>query len=244
MANASSTTTIRPDEAAHFGQLAADWWDPKGSSAMLHRLNPVRLGFLRAAIDVHWAADSAAVRPLAGKRALDVGCGAGLLCEPLARLGASVTGVDAAPENIAAASAHAAGAGLTIDYRCGDVAQLGLTGFDLVTSMEVIEHVSDKSAFLSALAGTLAPGGLMVLSTPNRTAKARLLMVEGAERIGLVPRGTHHWDDFVTPDELRELLAYAGLTMGEPRGIGWSPVKGLHLSDDLALNYIATVTSA
>ncbi len=244
MANASSTTTIRPDEAAHFGQLAADWWDPKGSSAMLHRLNPVRLGFLRAAIDAHWAADSAAVRPLAGKRALDVGCGAGLLCEPLARLGASVTGVDAAPENIAAASAHAAGGGLTIDYRCGDVAQMGLTGFDLVTSMEVIEHVSDKSAFLSALAGTLAPGGLMVLSTPNRTAKARLLMVEGAERIGLVPRGTHHWDDFVTPDELRELLAYAGLTMGEPRGIGWSPVKGLHLSDDLALNYIVTVTSA
>lgn len=244
MANASSTTTIRPDEAAHFGQLAADWWDPKGSSAMLHRLNPVRLGFLRAAIDAHWAADSAAVRPLAGKRALDVGCGAGLLCEPLARLGASVTGVDAAPENIAAASAHAAGAGLTIDYRCGDVAQLGLTGFDLVTSMEVIEHVSDKSAFLSALAGTLAPGGLMVLSTPNRTAKARLLMVEGAERIGLVPRGTHHWDDFVTPDELRELLSYAGLAMGEPRGIGWAPTKGLHLSDDLALNYIVTVTSA
>lgn len=243
MANASSTTTIRPDEAAHFGQLAADWWDPKGSSAMLHRLNPVRLGFLRAAIDAHWAVDSAAVRPLAGKRALDVGCGAGLLCEPLARLGASVTGVDAAPENIAAASAHAAGAGLTIDYRCGDVAQLGLTGFDLVTSMEVIEHVSDKSAFLSALAGTLAPGGLMVLSTPNRTAKARLLMVEGAERIGLVPRGTHHWDDFVTPDELRELLAYAGLAMGEPRGIGWAPTKGLHLSDDLALNYIVTVTS-
>ena len=244
MANASSTTTIRPDEAAHFGQLAADWWDPKGSSAMLHRLNPVRLGFLRAAIDAHWAADSAAVRPLAGKRALDVGCGAGLLCEPLARLDASVTGVDAAPENIAAASAHAAGAGLTIDYRCGDVAQLGLTGFDLVTSMEVIEHVSDKSAFLSALAGTLAPGGLMVLSTPNRTAKARLLMVEGAERIGLVPRGTHHWDDFVTPDELRELLAYAGLAMGEPRGIGWALTKGLHLSDDLALNYIVTVTSA
>ncbi len=244
MANASSTTTIRPDEAAHFGQLAADWWDPKGSSAMLHRLNPVRLGFLRAAIDAHWAADSAAVRPLAGKRALDVGCGAGLLCEPLARLGASVTGVDAAPENIAAASAHAAGGGLTIDYRCGDVAQMGLTGFDLVTSMEVIEHVSDKSAFLSALAGTLAPGGLMVLSTPNRTAKARLLMVEGAERIGLVPRGTHHWDDFVTPDELRELLAYAGLAMGEPRGIGWAPTKGLHLSDDLALNYIVTVTSA
>ena len=244
MSNATSAHTIRPNEAAHFGKLAADWWNPKGSSAMLHKLNPVRLGFVRTAIDAHFRGESASLRPLAGKRALDVGCGAGLLCEPLARLGASVTGVDAAPENIAAASAHAAGAGLTIDYRCGDVAQLGLTGFDLVTSMEVIEHVSDKSAFLSALAGTLAPGGLMVLSTPNRTAKARLLMVEGAERIGLVPRGTHHWDDFVTPDELRELLSYAGLAMGEPRGIGWAPTKGLHLSDDLALNYIVTVTSA
>ncbi len=244
MANASSTTTIRPDEAAHFGQLAADWWDPKGSSAMLHRLNPVRLAFLRDAIDVHWAADSRSVRPLAGKRALDVGCGAGLLAEPLARLGAAVTGVDAAPENIAVAGAHAAGAGLGIDYRCGDLAGLGLSGFDLVTSMEVIEHVADKPAFVAALAGALAPGGLMVLSTPNRTAASRLLLVEGAERIGLVPRGTHHWDDFVTPEELAALLAGAGLKMGEPRGIAWSPVKGLHLSSDLALNYIVTVTSA
>lgn len=244
MANASSTTTIRPDEAAHFGQLAADWWDPKGSSAMLHRLNPVRLAFLRDAIDVHWAADSHSIRPLAGKRALDVGCGAGLLAEPLARLGAAVTGVDAAPENIAVASAHAAGAGLAIDYRCGDLAGLGLSGFDLVTSMEVIEHVADKPAFVAALAGALAPGGLMVLSTPNRTAASRLLLVEGAERIGLVPRGTHHWDDFVTPEELAALLTGAGLKMGEPRGIAWSPVKGLHLSNDLALNYIVTVTSA
>lgn len=211
---------------------------------MLHKLNPVRLGFLREAIDAHWSADSRGVRPLAGKRVLDVGCGAGLLCEPLARLGGSVTGVDAAQENVAVASAHAAGAGLSVDYRCGDVAQLGLTGFDLVTSMEVIEHVADKAAFLGALAGALAPGGLMVLSTPNRTAKSRLLMVEGAERIGLVPRGTHHWDDFVTPEELAALLADAGLKMGEPCGIAWSPVKGLHLSGDLALNYIVTVTSA
>lgn len=235
--------TIRPDEAAHFGQLAADWWDPKGSSAMLHRLNPVRLGFIRAAIDAHWNADSRGVRPLAGKRALDVGCGAGLLCEPLARLGAAVTGVDAAQENVAAASAHAAGAGLAIDYRCGDVAQLGLRNFDLVTSMEVIEHVADKAAFLAALAAALAPGGLMILSTPNRTAKSRLLMVEAAERIGMVPRGTHHWDDFVTPDELARLLAAAGLAMGQPTGIAWSPARGLHLSDDLALNYIVAVTA-
>ena len=240
MANA----TIRGEEAAHFGALAADWWDPKGSSAMLHRLNPVRLAFLREAIDAHWGGDSRGVKPLAGKRALDVGCGAGLLCEPLARLGAAVTGVDAAAENIAAASAHAAGGGLAIDYRCGEIGALDIGQFDLVCSMEVIEHVADKAAFVAALAARLAPGGLLVLSTPNRTAKSRLLMVEAAERIGMVPRGTHHWDDFVTPEELRSLLAEAELVMGAPRGIGWSLARGLHLSDDLALNYIVTVTRA
>lgn len=243
MSNATSPATIRPEEAAHFGQLAADWWDPKGSSAMLHRLNPVRLGFIRSAIDAHWPGDSASVRPLAGKRALDVGCGAGLLCEPLARLGAAVTGVDAAAENIAAASAHAAGGGLSIDYRHGEIGALGLSGFDLVCSMEVIEHVADKAAFIGALAATLAPGGLMVLSTPNRTTKSKWLMVEAAERIGMVPRGTHHWDDFITPDELRDLLDGAGLVMSEPQGIGFSPLKGLHLSGDLALNYIVTATA-
>ena len=239
MANA----TIRADEAAHFGRLAADWWDPKGSSAMLHRLNPVRLGFVRQAIDAHWYGDSRGVRPLAGKTALDVGCGAGLLCEPLARLGAAVTGVDAAAENVAVAADHARGAGLEIDYRHGDLAELGLGRFDLVTALEVIEHVADKAAFLAALKDVLEPGGLMILSTPNRTAASRLLMVEGAERLGLIPRGTHHWDDFVTPDELCALLGGVGLVMGTPRGIAWSPVKGLHLSDDLALNYIVTATS-
>ena len=239
MANA----TIRAEEAAHFGRLAADWWDPKGSSAMLHRLNPVRLGFIRESIDAHWPGDSRGIRPLAGKRALDVGCGAGLLCEPLARLGASVTGVDAAAENVAVASDHARGGGLAIDYQHGDLAELGLGQFDLVTAMEVIEHVADKAAFVAGLKAALAPGGLMVLSTPNRTARSRLLLVEGAERIGMVPRGTHHWDDFVTPEELQILLAQAGLTMGSPHGIAWSPVKGLHQSDDLALNYIVTTTS-
>src|SRR5215213_7734446 len=143
MANA----TIRPDEAAHFGKLAAEWWDPKGSSAMLHRLNPVRLGFIREAIDRHWPDDALCRHPLAGKRALDVGCGAGLLCEPLARLGASVTGVDAAAENVEAARGHAEGAGLAIDYRHGDLAHLGLGKFDLLTALEVIEHVADKPAF-------------------------------------------------------------------------------------------------
>ena len=247
MAIATTGTTIRPDEAAHFGRLAADWWDPKGSSAMLHRLNPVRLGFIRAAIDAHWAkdsrADSRTVRPLAGKRALDVGCGAGLLCEPFARLGAEVTGVDAAAENVAVAQVHAAGSGLEIEYHHGEIGALGLAGFDLVTSMEVLEHVADKAAFVTALADTLRLGGLMVLSTPNRTTASRLLLVGGAEAIGLVPKGTHHWDDFITPDELRELLDGAGLVMGEPSGIAWSPMKGLHLSSDLALNYIVSVTT-
>lgn len=243
MANATvgaGGATIRPEEAAHFAALAADWWNPRGASSMLHRLNPVRLAFLRDAIDLHWHVDSLNRLPLAGKRALDVGCGAGLLAEPLARLGAQVTGVDAAFETIAAARAHAAAEGLAIDYRQGDIAQLGLSGFDLITAMEVIEHVADKPAFMAALAAALAPGGLLVLSTPNRTLRSRLLLVGAAETLGAVPRGTHRWLDFVTPAELRALLAQAGLEMGEPRGIGWTPTQGLHLSDDLALNYIVT----
>ena len=245
MSNATPIpATIRPEEAAHFGKLAEDWWNPKGSSAMLHRLNPVRLGFIRDAIDAHFGTDRRALRPLSGRRALDVGCGAGLLAEPLARLGAAMTGVDAAEDNVRVAAAHAAAMGLSIDYRCGDVAEMGLAGFDLVTSMEVIEHVADKGAFVSALAAALGEGGLMILSTPNRTAASRLFLVEGAERMGMVPRGTHHWDDFITPIELHDLLAEAGLTMGNPQGIAWSPLSGLHLSDNLALNYIVTVTRA
>ncbi len=242
MTNATIATTIRPDEAAHFGALAADWWSADGSSAMLHKLNPVRLGFIRDAIDSHWGGDSRAVRPLDGKRALDAGCGAGLLCEPLSRLGAKVTGVDAAAENIQAAKDHAAAMGLDIDYRQGELGTLGLEGFDLVCSMEVLEHVADKPAFVAALAGTLAEDGLMILSVPNRTPQSRLVLIEAAERLGKIPRGTHCWDDFVTPEELRDLLAGAGLEMGEPKGIAWSPLKGLHLSNDLAVNFIVTAS--
>jgi 2-polyprenyl-6-hydroxyphenyl methylase / 3-demethylubiquinone-9 3-methyltransferase len=238
MTKASTATTINAAEAAHFGALAADWWDPKGSSAMLHKLNPVRLGFIRAAIDTHFGGDGIARFPLAGMSALDVGCGAGLLCEPLARMGASVTGVDAAPENIEAAKAHAALSGLAIDYRAGEIAAQGLGTFDVVSSMEVIEHVTDPAAFVAELARHLKPDGLMLLSTPNRTAASRLFLVEAAERLGQVPRGTHDWDQFLTPEELTALLHDAGLEVLEMRGIAFSPLSGLHLSANKALNYI------
>ena len=241
MTKASTAKTIKEAEALHFGALAADWWDPKGSSAMLHKLNPVRLGFVRAAIDAHFGGDAKALRPLAGKSALDVGCGAGLLCEPLARLGADVTGVDAAPENAVAARAHAAQSGLKIDYRAGELSAQGLGQFDLVTSMEVIEHVADPAAFITELAAHLKPDGLMILSTPNRTTASRLFLVEAAERLGQVPRGTHDWDQFVTPDELTALLADAGLQVVAMQGIAFSPLKGLHLSENMALNYILSV---
>ena len=241
MAKASTTTTIDPAEAAHFGKLAADWWNPKGSSAMLHKLNPVRLKFIREAIDAHWPTARATFRPLEGKTALDVGCGAGLLCEPLARLGAKVTGVDAAAESIAVASAHASAGALSIDYRCADVSGMTET-FDLVTSMEVIEHVSDPAAFLAALRDRLAPGGLMILSTPNRTPKSKLAMITLGEGLGAIPKGTHDWDKFLTPEEMQELLHEAGLVAGEMRGIAFSATAGLHLSDDLSLNYIFTAT--
>jgi 2-polyprenyl-6-hydroxyphenyl methylase / 3-demethylubiquinone-9 3-methyltransferase len=244
MTNASAATTINAREAAHFGALAADWWDPKGSSAMLHKLNPVRLGFIRKAIDAHFGGDGKSRHPLAGKTALDVGCGAGLLCEPLARMGAGVTGIDAAPENIAAAKAHAAQSGLQIDYRAGELAKQGLGQFDVVTSMEVIEHVTDPAAFIAELGRHLKPDGLLLLSTPNRTAASRLFLVEAAERLGQVPRGTHDWDQFLTPDELTALLEDAGLEVVETQGIAFSPLKGLHLSSNMALNYILSARFA
>jgi 2-polyprenyl-6-hydroxyphenyl methylase / 3-demethylubiquinone-9 3-methyltransferase len=242
MTNASASThenyTIKPNEAAHFGALASEWWDPKGSSAMLHRLNPVRLGFVRDAVDAHFGSDRANRYPLKGKSVIDVGCGAGLLCEPYARLGGDVTGVDAAPENIEVARAHAAQSKLTIDYRAGELADQKLGQFDVVSSMEVIEHVADPAWFLKQLAARLKPDGVMLLSTPNRTAASRLFLVEAAERLGQVPRGTHNWDQFLTPDELTHLLTDAGMGVTAMKGIAFSPSKGLHLSDNMALNYI------
>jgi 2-polyprenyl-6-hydroxyphenyl methylase/3-demethylubiquinone-9 3-methyltransferase len=233
-------TTIDPQEAAHFGKLAAEWWDPKGTSAMLHRLNPPRLRYLREQTDLHFGGDAASFTPLGNKRALDVGCGAGLLCEPLARLGAAVTGLDAAPENIAAAAAHAAASGLTIDYRAGSVEGLGDETFDLVTSMEVIEHVTDPAGFVAGLVGALAEGGLLVVSTPNRTPLSRLAMITLGEGSGRIPKGTHDWDKFLMPDELEALLTAAGLRVIDRRGLNFSPAKGFVLSDDLSLDYFLT----
>ncbi len=233
--------TINPDEAAHFGALAEDWWNPDGSSAMLHRLNPVRLKYIREAIDVHFACDGRMLKPLEGKRALDVGCGAGLLCEPLARLGADVTGLDAARENITAAKAHASPQGLSIDYKNVAIENFGKTDYDLVTSLEVIEHVEDPPAFIAGLAGALATDGLMILSTPNRTAMSKLMLVDLAEMTGRIPKGTHHHDQFLTPDELDKMLDEAGLTVTDVTGIEYRPARGFSLSDNLALNYLMTI---
>jgi len=235
----ATRSSIDPKEAAHFGALAADWWDPKGSSAMLHRLNPVRLRYLRDRIDSHWELDETDLKPLAGRRAADVGCGAGLLAEPLARMGAEVTGIDAAPENIAAAREHALGQGLEIDYRVGGADALA-GRYDLVTSLEVIEHVADPAAFVGTLAAAVAEGGLLILSTPNRTAWSRLVMIGLGEGTGRIPKGTHDWGKFISPDELGALVSQAGLEIVDTTGIGWSPARGFALTDDLSLNYLMT----
>lgn len=230
-------TTIVKEEAERFGELAADWWEPTGRSAMLHKLNPVRLKYIRDWIDQHWQCDECGRTPLDGKTALDVGCGAGLLCEPLARLGAKVTGVDASPEVIAVARQHASAMGLSIDYRAGDVQELE-GQFDLVTSLEVIEHVAEPAAFLKALARRLAPGGLLILSTPNATGWSKLMMITLGEGLDRIPRGTHDFDKFISPERMKVLLADAGLHCLDTEGIAWSPTRGLHRSDDMRLNYL------
>lgn len=235
----TATGTIDPAEAEHFGRLAADWWDPKGSSAMLHKLNPVRLAYLRDRIDQHWGFDECNLRPLEGRRAADVGCGAGLLAEPLARLGAEVTGVDAAPENIAAAREHALRQGLAIDYRVGSVEALE-GQYDLVTSLEVIEHVAAPRDFIRGLAGALKEDGLLILSTPNRTSLSRLMMIVLGEGSGRIPKGTHDWEKFLCPEELCALLRDAGLEVEDVTGLAWTPTRGFHLSDNKSLDYFVT----
>ena len=246
MASATVTPdTIDPREAAHFGGMAADWWDPSGSSAMLHKLNPPRLRYIREQVDARWGVAPESFNPLAGKTALDVGCGAGLLCEPLARLGAAVTGIDAAPENIVAAQAHAALSGLPVHYRAGSVAALGPDErFDLVTCMEVIEHVHDRATFLRGITEALAEGGLLIMSTPNRTALSRAALIGVAEGTGLIPRGTHDWHRFLKPDELTALLAEQGLEVVDVRGLILSPATGFALGESTGLDYLLTAVRA
>jgi 2-polyprenyl-6-hydroxyphenyl methylase/3-demethylubiquinone-9 3-methyltransferase len=238
-----ANTSILPAEAAHFGSLAGDWWDPDGASAMLHKLNPVRLCYIRDMVDQHFHLDECALKPLVGKAALDVGCGAGLLAEPLRRLGAKVTAVDAAPELIAAARAHAAGQGLDIDYRAVGVEALD-GAYDVVTALEVIEHVADPQAFVDSLAARLAPGGLLILSTPNRTAWSKLLTITLAEGFGRIPKGTHDFEKFIDPDRMRGLLAKSGMEVIDVEGIAFSPTRGLHLSEDTRLNYLVAARRA
>ena len=208
-------TSVVPEEVQQFGKLAGDWWDPRGASAMLHKLNPVRLAYIRDWVDQHWALDEHSRRPLEGKSALDVGCGAGLLAEPLARLGAQVTAIDPAAELIAAAREHAAGQGLAIDYRVSAVEDLTGT-FDLITSMEVIEHTA--------------------------TAWSRLITITLAEGIGAIPKGTHDFDKFIAPERMKQLLANAGLKCLDVEGLAFSPTRGLHLSEDVSLNYLVAAT--
>jgi 2-polyprenyl-6-hydroxyphenyl methylase/3-demethylubiquinone-9 3-methyltransferase len=236
-------TSIVDSEAKHFGGMAADWWDPNGKSAMLHKLNPVRLAYIRDMIDQHFCLDEHGFKPLAGKTALDVGCGAGLLAEPLARMGAEVTAVDAAPECIAVAKDHAAGQGLAIDYRATGVEAVD-GKFDLITAMEVIEHVADPQQFVNGLAARLASGGLLILSTPNKTAWSKLLTITLAESFGQIPKGTHDYDKFIDPEAMRGLLAQAGLECIDFEGIALSPTRGLHLSENTSLNYLVAAKHA
>lgn len=214
---------------------------------MLHRITPLRSALVRDTAAVHFGRDIRWRWPLKDLRALDVGCGAGLMTEPLARMGAAATGIDAAPENIAAAADHAAAGGLSIDYRATSVEALAATGatFDIVTCFEVVEHVADRDSFFAALSALLSPGGIALLSTPNRTPASWAVLIGGAEIITrTIPRGAHDWQRFMTPAELTEALVNAGLEVTATHGLGWAPARGFQLGSDVSINYFLTARHA
>jgi 2-polyprenyl-6-hydroxyphenyl methylase/3-demethylubiquinone-9 3-methyltransferase len=236
---------VDPAEVDRFAALAAEWWDPRGPYAPLHKLTPTRIAYVRDRLVRRHGRDARSLRSLDGLAILDVGCGGGLLAEPLARLGAAVTGIDPAEESIAVARAHAEEAGLAIDYRTATARALAEAGeqFDAVIASEVIEHVPDAEAFVATLARLARPGGLVLVSTLNRTLRALALAVVGAEYVlRWVPRGTHDWSKFVTPNELQDHAEAAGLRPIDVRGMVYDPLRGTwRLSaGDVAINYWLT----
>jgi 2-polyprenyl-6-hydroxyphenyl methylase/3-demethylubiquinone-9 3-methyltransferase len=240
--------SVDPREVERFAKMAARWWDPRGPMAPLHKLNPVRLAYVRDEAATHFGRDAKKLGCLKGLRILDIGCGAGLLAEPLARLGAEMTGIDPAEENIAAARAHAIESGVTVDYRDTTAEVLAANGeqFDVVLAMEVVEHVTDVPSFVATCASMVKPGGLFFAATLNRTLKSFALAIVGAEFIlRWLPRGTHQWDKFVTPDELEQAIEDAGLNVTGERGVIYNPLADRwQLSSDMDVNYMVVAARA
>lgn len=241
-----NSATLDAGEVAQFAKLAEEWWDESGPFRPLHQINPVRLSYIRDRLCAHFGRDAKDPPCLGGISVLDTGCGGGLVSEPLTRLGADVTGIDPAEESIAAAKLHAEGAGLMISYEASTAETLAGAGrqFDAVLLLEVVEHVPDVPAFLKRLAPLVKPGGLMIASTLNRTLKAYALAIVGAEYIlRWMPAGTHQWDRFVTPDELKTALSGAGLKPADTAGMVYDPLADRwSLSADTDVNYFVTAT--
>jgi 2-polyprenyl-6-hydroxyphenyl methylase / 3-demethylubiquinone-9 3-methyltransferase len=240
---AEDASTIDPAEVARFERVAETWWDSRGPMRALHKFNPVRLAYIRDEACRRFDRDPKGVRPLEGLSILDVGCGGGLLCEPLARLGAVVTGLDPAAANIAVAKRHAAHSGIPVGYRSETVESVVARGerFDVVLAMEVVEHVTDVPAFVRACGAAVKPGGILIMATLNRTLRAFALAIVGAEYVlGWLPRGTHQWEKFVTPDELGMAVDAAGLSVVEVRGVVYNPLRDQWtLARDTSVNYMA-----